>query len=107
MFRRLREELALSAWTGEPPWEALHRLSNELALPELGDLADIVRLGGEEGAQIYNQLRAKSGSLRAAMLNAELARANEASEKLSIPMSLLGMVFLAILITPALLRVVG
>ena len=84
-----------------------YRLSNELALPELGDLADIVRLGGEEGAQIYNQLRAKSGSLRAAMLNAELARANEASEKLSIPMSILGMVFLAILITPALLRVVG
>jgi hypothetical protein len=41
------------------------------------------------------------------MLNAELARANEASEKLSIPMSILGMVFLAILITPALLRVVG
>ena len=107
VFRRLREELALSAWTGEPPWEALHRLSNELALPELGDLADIVRLGGEEGAQIYNQLRAKSGSLRAAMLNAELARANEASEKLSIPMSILGMVFLAILITPALLRVVA
>lgn len=106
VFRRLREELALSAWTGEPPWDALRRLSRELGLPELGDLADIVRLGGEEGAQIYSQLRARSASMRAAMLNAELSRANEASEKLSIPMSILGMVFLFILIIPALLRVV-
>ena len=67
----------------------------------------MMRLGGEEGAQIYGQLRARSSSMRAAMLNDELAQANAVGEKMSIPMSLLGMVFLAILIAPALLRMIG
>ena len=107
VFRRIREELAFSNWSGEPPWEALRRLSTELGVTELTDLADIVRLSGEEGAQIYAQLRARSAAMRSATLHAELARANEIGEKLSIPMSVLGVVFLIILIAPALLRVTG
>jgi len=107
VFRRIREELAYSNWSGEPPWEALRRLSTQLGVTELTDLADIVRLSGEEGAQIYAQLRARSAAMRSAMLHAELARANEIGEKLSIPMSVLGVVFLVILIAPALLRVTG
>jgi hypothetical protein len=107
VFRRLREELAFSNWSGEQPWQALRRLSQELGVPELGDLADIVRLSGEEGAQIYGQLRARSAAMRAAMLNDEVAYANAVGEKLSIPMSLLGVIFLVILIAPALLRVMG
>lgn len=107
VFRRLREELALSAWTGEPPWDALKRLSTELGLPELGDVADIMRLSGEEGSQVYSQLRARSTSMRTAMLNDELAAANAVGEKMTIPMSLLGVVFLVILIVPALLRMIG
>lgn len=107
VFRRLREELALSSWTGEAPWDALKRLSHELGLPELSDVADIVRLGGEQGAQIYGQLRARSASMRAAMLNAELTEANAIGEKMSIPMSVLGVIFLVILVAPALLRVMG
>ena len=107
VFRRLREELAFSNWSGEQPWQALRRLSQELGVPELGDLADIVRLSGEEGAQIYGQLRARSAAMRAAMLNDEVAYANAVGEKLSIPMSLLGVIFLVILIAPALMRVMG
>jgi hypothetical protein len=41
------------------------------------DLADIMRLSGQEGAQVYSNLRARSAGMRAAMLNAELAKANE------------------------------
>jgi hypothetical protein len=36
-------------------------------------------------------------------LAAQLTRANEANEKLSLPVSILGLVFLVILITPALM----
>ena len=107
VFRRLGEELARSRWSGQAPWEALHALAEELGLPELDDLADIMRLSGEEGAQIYTQLRARSASMRAAMLNAELAKANEVGERMSIPMSMLGVIFMAILVAPALLRVIG
>jgi hypothetical protein len=45
--------------------------------------------------------------MRAAMLNAELTKANEVGERMSIPMSLLGVIFMAILVAPALLRVMG
>jgi Flp pilus assembly protein TadB len=107
VFRRLTEELARSRWSGLAPWEALHHLAAELGLAELDDLADIMRLSGEEGAQIYTNLRARSASLRSSMLNAELAAANEVGERMSIPMSLLGVIFLAILIAPALLRILG
>jgi Flp pilus assembly protein TadB len=107
VFRRLGEELARSRWSGQAPWEALHGLADELGLPELDDLADIMRLSGEEGARIYTTLRARSAGMRSAMLTTELAKANEVGERMSIPMSMLGVIFLAILLTPALLRVMG
>ena len=66
-----------------------------------------MRLSGEEGAQVYASLRARSAAMRTAMLTAEKAKANEVAERMSIPMSLLGVIFLAILVTPALLRVMG
>ncbi|WP_235529193.1 type II secretion system F family protein [Phycicoccus sp. Root101] len=107
VFRRLGEELARTRWSGLTPWDALHALALELGLPELDDLADIMRLSGEEGAQIYRSLRARSAGMRSAMLATEKARANEVGEKMSIPMSLLGVIFLAILVAPALLRVIA
>ncbi|HET7477086.1 MAG TPA: type II secretion system F family protein [Dermatophilaceae bacterium] len=107
VFRRLGEELARTRWSGLTPWDAMHGLADELGLPELDDLADIMRLSGEEGAQIYRSLRARSAGMRTAMLTSEKAKANEMGEKMSIPMSLLGVIFLAILVAPALLRVIG
>ena len=107
VFQRLGEELARTRWSGVTPWESLTELSTELGLPELADLADIMRLSGEDGAQVWGSLRARSAGMRTAMLNVEKARAAEISERMTLPMSLLGMVFLAILITPALLRVMG
>lgn len=107
VFTRLSEELARTRWSGLTPWEALRSLADELGLPELDDLADIMRLSGEEGAQVYASLRARSAAMRTALLNTEKARANEVAERMTIPMSLLGVIFLAILVTPALLRVLA
>lgn len=106
VFQRIGEELARSRWSGLPPWDALNALSVELGLPELDDLADIMRLS-KDGSQVYSSLRARSGALRSAMLNDELAKANATGERMSMPMSLLGVVFMAILVTPQLLRVMG
>lgn len=107
VFRRLSEELARSRWSGVAPWDALHQLAEELGLPELDDLADIMRLSGEEGAQVYKTLRARSASIRQAMLTTEQAKANEVAERMTIPASLLGAVFVAILIGPAILRLLN
>jgi hypothetical protein len=104
VFTRLSEELTRSRWSGMPPWDALHTLATELGLPELDDFADIMRLGGEEGAGVYATLRARSASMRAAMLNDEIAQANAVGERMTIPGSLLGVIFMAILVAPSLLR---
>lgn len=104
VFLRLREELARSRWSGQAPWDALANLADELGLPELGDLADIMRLSGEEGAQVYATLRARSSAMRSAVLAADQTQANEISERLVIPGSMLGVLFLVIILGPALFR---
>lgn len=107
VFTRLAEELTRSRWSGLPPWDALHALADELGLPELDDFADIMRLSGEEGARVYTNLRARSAAMRAAMLNDEIAEANAVGERMSIPGSLLGVIFMALLVAPSLLRMFG
>ena len=104
VFTRLSEELTRSRWSGLPPWDALHTLSEELGLSELDDFADIMRLSGEEGASVYATLRARSAAMRTAMLNDEIAQANAVGERMTIPGSLLGVIFMALLVAPSLLR---
>lgn len=104
VFTRLCEELTRSRWSGLPPWDALHTLAEELGLPELDNFADIMRLSGEEGASVYATLRARSASMRTAMLNEEIAQANAVGERMTIPGSLLGVIFMALVVAPSLLR---
>lgn len=106
VFRRLQEELARARWSGTPPWDGLAQLSDELGLPELADLADIMRLSGEEGATVYATLRARSAGLRSALLTNEQARANAAAERMTLPVSLLAIIFLVLLAMPMVLRVI-
>lgn len=106
VFRRLREELARARWSGTPPWDGLAQLADELGLPELSDLGDIMRLSGEQGATVYATLRARSTSLRTALLNDEHAKANAAGERMALPLAALGITFLLLLVAPPVLLVV-
>jgi Flp pilus assembly protein TadB len=105
VFVRLREQLVRARLSGNPPWDGLHDLADELGLPELSDLADIMRLSGEEGAAVADTLRARSRGLRAALLTKEQTRANEQSERMVVPVALLGLIFLVILGAPAIVRI--
>ncbi|TNM66883.1 hypothetical protein FHN55_12325 [Streptomyces sp. NP160] len=105
VFQRIREALHRARWSGEPPWRALSELAEELGVPELDDMADIMRLSGEEGVAVQGNLRARSRSMRTAMLSREQARANADSERMVIPVALLGLLFLCLLAFPALARV--
>lgn len=107
IFLRLREELARTRWSGLTPWDALRALGDEIDVPDLHELADIMRLSGEDGGRVYHQLKARSISMRGAILSAQKARANEVSERMTLPMSATALVFLAILATPYGLRVLG
>ena len=105
VFVRLREQLIRARLSGTPPWDGLHDLATELSLPELSDLADIMRLSGEEGAAVADTLQARSRGLRAALLTKEQTRANEESERMVVPVALLGLIFLIILGAPAIARI--
>jgi len=105
VFERLREELQRARWAGVPPWQALSVLAVEIGVPELEDVADIMRLSGEEGASVYENLRARSRGMRTALLSREETRANADSERMVIPVAFLGLIFLALLAYPAMVRV--
>jgi hypothetical protein len=104
VFRRIREQLLRARLDGVAPWTALADLAHEVRVPELADFAGTMRLAGEESAQVYHTLRSQARSLRHGMLSAEQARANAASDSMSVPAAASGMVFLALLMAPALMR---
>ena len=105
VFVRIREELAQARWAGKPPWDALSELGAALQVPGLADLGDIMRMSGEQGVAVYDSLRARAASNRDAVLAADHARANRASEALTMPTAALGVIFLLLLATPAVIRI--
>jgi hypothetical protein len=72
---------------------------------ELDDVAEIMRLSGEDGAAVYATLRARAASLRTALLTDAAAEANAASEHMIMPVAFLGVTFMALLGYPAFARV--
>jgi hypothetical protein len=104
-FVHISDALLRARLEGRTPWQQLNALADELAVPELGDVADIMRLSGEDGAAVLPTLRARAASLRTSLLQSDVATANEASERMSIPVALLGVAFMALLGFPALWRI--
>jgi hypothetical protein len=102
----IRDELDRAQLAGVPAWRGLARLAERVDMPELGDVADIMTLTGEDGAAVYSTLRAKASSLRGALLSRDAAQANTASEHMIIPVALLGVAFMALLGYPAFARIV-
>ncbi len=104
-FTHIREALLRARLEGRTPWVQLSHLADELRVPELGDVADIMRLSGEDGAAVLPTLRARAASLRVSLLQAEVTAANRASEQMSIPVALLGVAFMVLLGFPAFWRI--
>ena len=104
-FEHIRAALLRARLEGRTPWQQLSALAEQVGVAELGDVADIMRLSGEDGAAVLPTLRARSASLRTWLLQSEVTRANEASERMSIPVALLGVAFMALLGFPAFARI--
>lgn len=104
-FERIREALLTAEVTGKPAWTGLSELADVTRIPELGDLADIMRLSGQDGAAVYGTLRARAASLRTQLLTATAAEANAASEHMTVPVALLGVAFMALIGYPAFARI--
>jgi pilus assembly protein TadC len=104
VFRRIREVLRQASLAGTQPWDALAKLSEETGVTELRDVADIMRLSGNEGTSSYQPLRKRGQALRVQLLNQEHLEANRLSERMTYPQTFLGVIFLLMLVTPPLMR---
>ncbi|MEA5155382.1 MAG: hypothetical protein VB059_11455, partial [Raineyella sp.] len=71
------------------------------------DLANIMALAEQQTMPVYQTLREHNRALRVALLTDEQARANAASERLTIPATMLAIVFIAILLGPSLMTLMS
>ena len=106
-YAELRRALRMTRLTRETPWTALGRLGDELGVNELTELAASVGLAGTEGARVRESLAAKTHSLRSHELAEAQAKAESASEKMSLPIVMLFMGWTVFIAYPAIHRVMG
>ena len=104
VFARIRDRLLLAQLNMEAPWAGLRRLGDEIGVRELGEVGEIMQLAGEEGGQVYETLRARARSVRAAILAADENSANNATTKLYIALPAYVFVLFAVLGYPYLAR---
>ncbi|GAA4442485.1 type II secretion system F family protein [Phytohabitans houttuyneae] len=98
---RIRTALATSRLTRQPPWQQFHQLGVDAGIPELEELAASLTLAGNEGARIRASLAARAHALRTRQTIAMQAAANAASERMSLPLVMLGVAFMIFLLYPA------
>ncbi|HEU5486825.1 MAG TPA: hypothetical protein VFU98_18110, partial [Microlunatus sp.] len=97
LFVQIRSALERARLEQQSPYAELRRLADELELPELKDVADIMQLD-ESGAALSETLRARVKELRNAHLTREQVAAGAAAEGMTIymtiPALIFGMIFL-------------
>ena len=104
-FVEIRRALLESRYRGESPWAGLARLGDELAVPELAELAAAVSLAGNEGARVRASLAARARSLRQRGMSEIEAAASSASERMSLPVVGLMVGFVLFVVYPAIERI--
>ncbi|WP_438453173.1 type II secretion system F family protein [Streptomyces asiaticus] len=106
-FQLLQQALLRARVDRIPPWEALEGLHDELDLPVLEDIAEIMRRSAHDGAAVYTSLRARAQSLRTELLEAQAAEANADSEKMTAPGALLAVLVMLLIAFPAVIRILA
>jgi tight adherence protein C len=104
VFSRIRDRLLRSQLDTVAPWAALQEFAAETGLRELAEIGQIMQLAGEEGGQIYETLRSRARSLRAAIVSDEENEANAATARLYIATPLYVFVLFAAIGYPYLSR---
>jgi tight adherence protein C len=104
-FAEIRRALYRAKIMGETPWTGLDLLAEELAIPDLRELAASVTLAGDSGAKVRASLAAKARALRTKSLADVEEAAQAASERMSLPVILLLCGFILFIGFPAIARV--
>lgn len=104
-FVRLQDAMVGARVHKVPPWAALAELTDELDLPVLEDVADIMRMSATDGASVYTTLRGRAEKLRSELLTAQATEANANSEKMTAPGALLAVLVMLLIAFPAVIRI--
>ncbi|MEV4210178.1 type II secretion system F family protein [Micromonospora sp. NPDC049662] len=104
VFVRIREALLSAQLQLRPPWDELKALARDIEVVELGDLADIMRTAGSEGANVHQTLRARADSMRDRIRTEALAQAELRTNKLDVPAAALILVLLVLIGYPFMAR---
>ncbi|ROO52583.1 type II secretion system (T2SS) protein F [Micromonospora sp. Llam0] len=105
VFERIREALRLAQLQMHSPWDELRDLSDQIGVPELGDVGSIMQSSGTEGAQVHETLRSRADSLRDQIRTDNLARAEAVTGRLDIPGAFLVFVLIGFVLYPFLARI--
>lgn len=100
-FASLRRALERARLTNRSPWDAYEELGAELGVPELAELAASVALAGSHGARIRQSLAAKADTLRGHQIAETEAAAEAATERMTVPVTVLLFGFLVFIAYPA------
>jgi tight adherence protein C len=104
LFLQIRTALERARLEQQPPYDELRRIADQLHLPELTDVADVMQLD-ETGAALSGALRARVRELRNAHLTSEQIKASAAAEGMTIYMTLPALIFSLIFLVAAMLRI--
>lgn len=106
-FAELRGALRAGYVRGEPPWEALAVLGEQLHINDLDELASTVAMAGEEGAAVRETVAAKAQTIRQRITADNEAEAAAKTERMTLPTVFLAIGFLIFLAYPALAAIFG
>jgi Type II secretion system (T2SS), protein F len=107
VFRRIHAALVQARLSGRSPWDALADLAEAVAVPELADLAGVMRLAGEESTSVSATLRARAAGLRNALAEDAHSQANAAMQRMMLPLAALALIYLVLLALPGVLNVMS
>jgi tight adherence protein C len=105
VFLQIRSALERAQLEQQSPYAELRRLAEQLSLPELTDIADVMQLD-ETGAALSGALRARVRELRDAHLTAEQTTASAAAEGMTLYMALPALIFGLFFMVPPLMKIV-
>ncbi len=105
LFVQIRTALDRARLEQQSPYAELRRLAEQLSLPQLADVADVMQLD-ESGAALSGTLRARVQELRDAHMTSEQIKASASAEGMTLYMSLPTLIFAMILLAAAMLQIV-
>lgn len=106
-FVEIKRALRQAQLANEPPWTALERLAQDLGSTELEELAAWLFLAGTSGSRVRASLHIKARGLRERALNEAETQAQQATERMSLPVVLMFSGFLGLIGYPAIAAIAG